>query len=339
MIAKRIVYLLYYFKQMNWSVFQKFLSFASAKQRRNKASIFLSMINDSLKYNVSPLEYFQFNFFEAKNEEKAKWAGTGYMFEYQLRMNPKSHRKILENKILFLKSYNEFISRKFIDINLLTKTPQVANKILNNKSGKIVIKMSTGQVGAEVKVISSTKMTPSTLIDTLNSNRYDLVEEFVEQHDDLMKLSPSGLNTVRIFTQLHENYIDLLGARLRISINSQVDNMAAGNIAAPIDIDTGVIFGPGVYSDITKQDEYIHPITKVPIQGFRLPHWEATIEMVKKAAMKHPENKSIGWDIAITPLGPELIEGNHNWCKLLWQLPVKKGLKEMLDKYVEKQTP
>ena len=52
-----------------------------------------------------------------------------------------------------------------------------------------------------------------------------------------------------------------------------------------------------------------------------------------KAASEMPENSSVGWDIAITENGPELIEGNHNWCKLLWQLPVKKGLKHVLDKY------
>jgi hypothetical protein len=38
-------------------------------------------------------------------------------------------------------------------------------------------------------------------------------------------------------------------------------------------------------------------------------------------------------DIAITNRGPELIEGNHDWCKLLWQLPAKKGLKHMLVNY------
>ena len=36
--------------------------------------------------------------------------------------------------------------------------------------------------------------------------------------------------------------------------------------------------------------------------------------------------------------GPELIEGNHDWCKLLWQLPVNKGLKHVLEKYKNELT-
>ena len=49
--------------------------------------------------------------------------------------------------------------------------------------------------------------------------------------------------------------------------------------------------------------------------------------MVETASLLHPENSSIGWDVVITPQGPSLIEGNHDWCKLVWQLPVRRGLK------------
>ena len=149
-----------------------------------------------------------------------------------------------------------------------------------------------------------------------------------------MELSPSGLNTVRIFTQLTSEGVDFLGARLRISVNSPVDNMAAGNLAAPVDLETGTVSGPGVYSDITKSDCNIHPITKKQITGFKIPFWNAVIETSVGAALLCPENRSVGWDIAITESGPELIEGNHNWCKLLWQLPVKQGLKMELGKYL-----
>ena len=50
-----------------------------------------------------------------------------------------------------------------------------------------------------------------------------------------MELSPSGLNTIRIITQINEQGgVDIIAARLRITVNSSVDNLAAGNIAAPI---------------------------------------------------------------------------------------------------------
>src|SRR5699024_11501854 len=80
----------------------------------------------------------------------------------------------------------------------------------------------------------------------------------------------------------------------------------------------------------TNEQKKYHPITGERIIGFQIPFWERTLEMVKKAAGLYSGNRSIGWDIVITKSGPGLIEGNHDWCKLLWQLPVEKGLKGML---------
>ena len=59
--------------------------------------------------------------------------------------------------------------------------------------------------------------------------------------------------------------------------------------------------------------------------------------MVTEAALAFPENKSIGWDVAFTSEGVDLIEGNHDWCKLLWQLPVEQGLKRVLEDYLNEQ--
>ena len=105
-------------------------------------------------------------------------------------------------------------------------------------------------------------------------------------------------------------------------------------MAASIDANTGIVSGPGIYSDITKPKEHFHPITGVEIVGLQVPFWNETVAMVKKAALEHPENRSIGWDIVITENGPGFIEGNHDWCKLLWQLPAEKGLKSLLEPYL-----
>ncbi len=78
----------------------------------------------------------------------------------------------------------------------------------------------------------------------MKDTQNDFVEEFVDQHDQLNKLSPSGLNTARIISQLDKNNeVKYLGARLRITVNSAVDNLAAGNLAAPVDLDSGIVSG------------------------------------------------------------------------------------------------
>jgi len=256
------------------------------------------------------------------------------MYEYQLQMNPLEEREILDNKTSFYKKYGDFFVHSVADIQDLKNKPETARKILSNQSGKLVFKIADGKCGADVEIRRCDEFDEKSIIEFMQKKNYGLVEEFIIQHPEINRLSPSAVNTIRIFTQLNRNdNVEILGCRLRISVNSPVDNMAAGNLAAPIDERSGVVSGPAVYSDITKPQQNIHPITDVAITGFQIPFWNETLEMINRAALLHPQNRSIGWDVVITERGPGLIEGNHDWCKLLWQLPVKKGLKPVLEKY------
>lgn len=331
MKINRMLYFGYYLKQLDRKLFQKFLDFTAENTGRNKAELLSDILASVFKYNISILEYFQFRFYELSEEERAAWAGTGWMYEYQLKMNPKDKRGILDDKTLFYKNYGEFFIHTVADRAELKENPEVAGKILSNESGKIVFKSADGKCGAQVEIRNIDEFTPEKLVKFMELKNYGLVEEFIIQHPEINRLSPSAVNTIRIFTELDENDEPIiLGCRLRISVNSPVDNMAAGNLAAPIDEVSGKVNGPAVYSDITKPEAEVHPVTGVQIKGFQVPQWDEIIDMVKKAAKKHPQNRSIGWDVVLTEKGPGLIEGNHDWCKLLWQLPVKSGLKSKL---------
>lgn len=336
MNIKRSVYLGYYLKQLDRDKFRLFIDYTSEETGLSKSLILKDIIRSVFLYNISILEYFQFRFFELDDNERRKWAGTGYMYEYQLKMNPRDKRRILDDKTLFYKHYRDFLVHTVADLKDLVSNPKVVDSILGNVSGKLVFKVADGQCGAQVEIRDCEEFTSDSLIEYMKTTDYGLVEEFIIQHPYLNRLSPSAVNTIRIITQLNQQgKVDILGCRFRISVNSPVDNMAAGNLAAPIDEATGVVNGPGVYSDITKADREYHPVTKVRIRGFKIPYWKQALDLAREAALLHPENRSIGWDIVITDKGPGLIEGNHDWCKLLWQLPVKKGMKYKLEKYLE----
>ena len=334
----RLMYLGYYVKKLNRPMFYKFLKYTKEQTGRSSLSICMSIVHDSLKYNISILEYFQFHFFEKEDLEKRKWAGTGYMYEYQGFMNPRKYRSFLEDKRKFNKIYAEFV--KHISLNL-EDTADVAKvqTLLANHSGKLVFKNSGGNCGKGIIVDNCGNYTPQSVRQFMIDHNYDMVEECVLQHEEFNRLSPSAVNTIRVFTQLDESdEVVFLGCRLRISVNSCVDNLAAGNLAAPIDINTGMICGPAVYSDITKPAETtVHPVTGTQIIGFQIPYWREVIDMVHKAAKVNTVNRTIGWDIAMTPNGPDMIEGNREWCKLLFQLPIHKGMKHELDNFLLSQ--
>jgi len=334
MNLRKFVYFGYYVKNLDAKKLTRFVRYASSRTGKPAISLLLNAIGSVFKYNISIMEYFQFGFYERERAERLGWAGTGFMFEYQRIMNPLKARSVLENKIAFNSYFNQFIKRDFTTLPRIEKDPEEAQHLIDSPSEKIVLKNSLGQAGREIRILNSQNLKPDQLLNIMRSGKFDLVEEYIVQHPDMMRLSPSGINTVRLITQETNGRIEVLAARLRISINSNVDNMAAGNAASPVDPISGKVTGPAVFSDITKPDITVHPVTGVEIPGFQLPFWNEILEMVKKAAMSIPENRSIGWDVAITPKGPLLVEGNHNWCKLLWQLPVRQGLKKELEKYL-----
>lgn len=331
---KRAGYFLYYLKKLDWPTFKKFKAFATQRYYVSGLKLWWRIFVDSVQYNISILEYFQFGFYKISSAEKASYAGTGYMYEYQLRMNPQPYREVLQNKIEFLRVFEKFTHRKFVELSEIKNEPSLLNPILKSPSAKVVLKGSRGQIGAEVQIMDASRFAdPESLVHYMEQENMDMAEEYVVQHSALMKLSPSGLNTVRVITQIADNHVVIIGARLRITINSTVDNLAAGNAAAPIDLESGVISGAAVFSDITKPEIDIHPISKVSITGFQVPFWNEVKQLVIQAAKVVPQNRSVGWDVGVTEHGPLLIEGNHNWCKLLWQLPVKRGLKNEIEQY------
>jgi hypothetical protein len=333
---RRLIYLGYYLKNLDKQKFFLFLNHAAKEAKRTKIALVNDMLYSVATYNISILEYFQFRFFEKKNVERLEWAGTGFMYEYQLAMNPKEHRQLLDDKTQFHDYYQKYFVHTVVNCSNIATNQESVQKLLSNPSGKLVFKVANGKCGIQVLIKNASDFKTDTIESFMKQEGFDLVEEYIVQHPKLNELSPSAVNTVRIFTQLNkQNEVEVLGCRLRISVNSQVDNMAAGNLAAPIDEATGVVSGPGVYSDITKESVTTHPITAVEIVGFEVPFWKEALAMAKSAALAYPQNRSIGWDIVITEKGPGFIEGNHDWCKLLWQLPVNKGLKPLLEKHLQ----
>jgi len=334
-LFKRTQYLVYYINKLDWKKFKKFLNYAKEQKNWSSIRILADTVKCVYQYNIGIMDYFIFRFFEKDSKERKLWVGTGFKYEYDLIMNPKKTRHLLENKIDFYEAYKPYVIHSTCTIYDLLNDNEKARKVIGNPTGKIVVKDSLGQCGWNVQILNASDFSRESLIKYMKAKRYNLAEEFIVQHPELARLSNSGVNTVRVITQLNnKNEVDILGARLRISVNNYVDNLASGNIAAAVDIETGRVIGPGIYSDITKSEVDFHPVSNMKIMGFQIPMWHNIMALVKQAALHRPENRSIGWDVVTTEKGPELLEGNHNWCKILWQLPVKKGLKSILQNYL-----
>lgn len=133
-------------------------------------------------------------------------------------------------------------------------------------------------------------------------------------HSEIRARCGDRVSGVRIHVFLSNDGPIICRAIWKINVGSRdSDNFEhglSGNLLAAVDHHSGVV--ERVISGIgLKQLESIdHPLTKMPLKGFRLPYWEATANLVLRAAVAFPGYICQGWDIAICESGPVLLELN-----------------------------
>jgi hypothetical protein len=139
-----------------------------------------------------------------------------------------------------------------------------------------------------------------------------LIEEKVANHPVLDALHPGSLNTMRVVSiRTRDGRWHLPMVYLRVGRgDSQVDNSQFGGIMVPLDAD-GV---GGTAWDIKADAHYTqHPDTGAAFVGLRVPMFREALALVRRACSHFGFMTTIGWDVAVTPEGPALIEGNAFW--------------------------
>lgn len=142
-----------------------------------------------------------------------------------------------------------------------------------------------------------------------------LFQECITQHPEMDQIYPSSINTVRIDTYLPENKEpEVISARLRFGAGGAVvDNSSQGGGSVGIELETGrlrsVAFRGLEHGAATLTR---HPDTGVLFGDFTMPHFEEVKQLARDCARAIP-NTLVGWDIAVTPDGPTVIEGNWRY--------------------------
>lgn len=155
-----------------------------------------------------------------------------------------------------------------------------------------------------------------------------LIQRRIAPHPALHDLALNALPTARMTTILDERgRPEVVNAVLRIPSDpaAQVDNMKAGGLLCPVDLEHGTLgiacrgYGGGDY--------HVHPVTGAQIPGRALPDWEAARRLVIDAHERAFHDYAlIGWDVGFAPDRPILIEGNGKPGVLMPQRSGRRGL-------------
>lgn len=254
---------------------------------------------------------------------------------------------LVENKLLFA----EFLTKKNIatpqiffhnlknkftyngdDFQIKTKNDFVSflEKVFEKeKIERIFCKPIDGIQGKNIFVLDKDtyRETSDDLIDLVFTKAF-IFQEFILQHEALKRINSSSINTLRMVTYKDENNeAEVLAGFIRFGRKgSIIDNAHIGGIVIPINRETGKMHAEGLQLiDNGGGIFHEHPDTGIPFNNIQIPHYEQVKKLVAKASssFKFP---LLGWDVAVTPDGPVIVEANHDFHLLLSDL-TEKGLK------------
>lgn len=256
-------------------------------------------------------QYVNGNFWRYRAFERRKVLTQRRVESFIRECNDYKHTYKLNSKVEFNRFFAKFIGRQWLASETMTYEEFIT---LLNSCSQLIIKSLDGMEGQGIAVIDSEDI----LIKGFAEKEYNklktgkfILEERIYNHRR-MSFNNKSINTLRINTLLDKDgNVYIFKPVLRAGVGeSVVDNYSAGGCEYAIDVETGIIkslrYGNYVLDGLT------HPGCDIIMPGYKIPMWKEVVSMIKEACLMIPECRFIGWDVAITEKGPQLIEGNHN---------------------------
>ena len=286
---------------------------------KGKISLFCDIVYTGIKYQAGYEDYAFFKFYDVPRKNRETYLTRGINNQLVKMLNDPEYMYYTDDKSKFHEVYKEFAARDSIYLKEATKEEFLE---FAARHEYIMIKPFDDGSGIGIeKLAPKDYASYEELYDYIMSTNSLLVEEVITQHDDMAKLCPTSVNTLRIVTIRHPetDEISIPFAAMRAGTGKPMDNLYAGGVLTILDENTGVALFPAQNEELEVFTH--HPVTGTPIEGFQVPFWEETIEFIKKAALVTPQLRYVGWDVAITKNGPLLIEGNAYPANQAYQMP------------------
>ena len=257
--------------------------------------------------HISLGEYEWIGYDGLTEEQKQSVSTLWTRAEFRKNLTDRRYKCILSNKYIFSKVFSDYYGRRCY---LAQDVTEQLLEELSGREGRVIAKPNCKGQGKGIKVLpTATEEERKDAMEFISQAENYIVEEYVTQHEALAKLNPGAVSIIRFYSVSSPagNYV--FAPVLTTAITKSVSNGCQDALTAMIDIRTGEVI-----SDAVDQNNLVdyaeHPVTGVPFKGLKMPFWQETIDMMRKAVPLASKISNIGWDVAITEDGPLIIEAN-----------------------------
>lgn len=323
-------------KKIN-SVLKTYLPAAALKDKKRIDHIKKDMLFSRAFYEINFVQYFLFDFETKNNKGRREFVGDHEKARYTDDLHNSSDiYKIFRSKYNAYQKFKPFYKRDMVQFTASSGKEEFLE--FAAKHPRFIHKIDDEALGNGINIIDFNKSgeAPEAAFKRITAdNRVHLAEELIVQVPELAAVHPDSVNTVRFATYLKNGKVTHMFSFLRMGAGgSIIDNATVGGISAAIDLKTGIITSQGCREDMTRYLK--HPDTGVQIIGMQIPRWSELLELVDKLARVVPEQKYVGWDLALTKDGWVMVEGNDSAMMTAIQMCEKKGLRKTFDSAFKK---
>lgn len=302
----KLRYLIRRVGKMDLSAMMKTAQRLHQKTGKPASWLLADMVRCAVRYNAGYMDYKIAEFYRLTPAQRSTQITRGISNGIVARMNDKAYWHFFDSKAEFNALFAAQVKREWID---LTQADDAAFAAFLQGKGPLIAKPIDGSSGQGIQKIEPAEFGDATALRArLRGEGIGIVEECVVQHPAMAALCPASVNTLRIATLLGDKKQGVVYAYIRIGNGKVMDNVDCGGMAAPVDLETGVIRAVG--ADKQGNAYQNHPMTGHPIPGTQIPYWQEAVRMCLEAAQVVPQVRFVAWDVAITPEGPVFIEGN-----------------------------
>lgn len=293
----------------------KAISRLNRDEGRRYSSAFYSYVDFFwcfIRYGCLINQYVNGNFWRYRHTDRKKIMTYRRVVEFIEKLNSSEHIYKLNDKVAFNRHFKDFIGRKWLSSEEMTADdfrdlcisyPEIIIKPLDECEGK----------GIELITVSQDMLSDKEFVQLYESlkKRRLIIEQRLKNHPEI-EFNNSSINTIRINSITDKSgKVHIFKPVLRAGVgDSVVDNYNAGGCEYAIDAESGIV--TSLCYRGYKLQGIRHPGCDRIMLGYQIPLWHEVIDIIERASHHIPECRFIGWDVAITPNGVQLIEGNHN---------------------------
>jgi len=306
-LGRRLRYLANRAARLNPANVWRIAGAAKPLTRKPRVVIVADMLWCSVRYEFGFQDYLDWDVVMLTAAERRSYMTHPKSNHLALTLNDPVERRVFSDKLLFNARFRRYVGRDFVD---LREADADAVRAFLDRDGRAMLKVPDSLSGHGIRKVEAAEVPDAEAFraEALEHRQF-LLEGYIAQHPAMASLCATSVNSLRVITFFDGERLHVLATVLKIGNGGDIDNFSGGGMYTMLD-ETGTARFAAFDESGTSYE--VHPLSGTSIVGFQVPMFDRVVTMLEEAAREVPAVPYVGWDVAITPDGPVIIEGNPN---------------------------